>query len=48
MESRRSPDGERRAAQHEGLGDTTLKEPQPPFPEQHQTGPGLESKLDPR
>ena len=26
-------------------GDT---QPRPPFPEQHQRGPGLESKLDPR
>jgi NAD(P)-dependent dehydrogenase (short-subunit alcohol dehydrogenase family) len=24
------------------------QEPKPPFPKQHQTGPGLESKLDPR
>ena len=27
---------------------TTIKEPKPPFPEQHQDKPGIESKLDPK
>jgi NAD(P)-dependent dehydrogenase (short-subunit alcohol dehydrogenase family) len=28
--------------------DTPLKEPRPPFPQQHQESPGLESELDPK
>jgi hypothetical protein len=27
---------------------STIKEPKPPFPEQHQEKPGIESELDPR
>ena len=34
------------AAEHHSPQVTS--EPKPPFPEQHQSGPGLESKLDPR
>jgi NAD(P)-dependent dehydrogenase (short-subunit alcohol dehydrogenase family) len=34
--------------QQRNAGPQILEEPKPPFPEQHQDAPGIESKLDPR
>ncbi|HET9750007.1 MAG TPA: SDR family oxidoreductase [Casimicrobiaceae bacterium] len=48
MEARQSPKNDRQGGQQSGSSEETLKEPKPPFPKQHQTGPGLESKLDPK
>ena len=47
MEARQSPKDDRRSSRG-GTSEETLKKPEPPFPKQHQTGPGLESKLDPK
>jgi NAD(P)-dependent dehydrogenase (short-subunit alcohol dehydrogenase family) len=48
MEARQSPKNERQGKPQAGSSEGTLNEPKPPFPKQHQTGPGLESKLDPK
>ena len=48
MEARQSPKHEQRHAQGSAGAARTIDEPKPPFPEQHQRGPGLESRLDPR
>lgn len=48
MEARQSPKNERQGKPQAGSSEGTLNEPKPPFPKQHQSGPGLESKLDPK
>jgi NAD(P)-dependent dehydrogenase (short-subunit alcohol dehydrogenase family) len=48
MEARQSPKNDRQGNPQGGSSGGTLNEPKPPFPKQHQTGPGLESKLDPK
>ena len=36
------------SSQPRARADSQMREPVPPFPEQHQEGVGLERKLDPR